>query len=713
VSTHASALAVGHRLDEYLIASLLGHGGFGLTYLAQDTNLNAFVAIKEFLPQEFAVRGANSRVMPRSDSDNDSYRWGLDRFKEEARALARFKHPNIVRAARLLEANGTAYMVMDFEPGMTLSQYLKRHGPVLDEARLLGIFQPVLDGLEALHAQQLVHRDIKPGNIYVRARGGPMLIDFGAVRQAIGAHSRSLTSLVTPGYAPIEQYSSDGRQGAWSDLYAVGATMYYCMFGHAPADAARRSAAISDGSEDPYLTAKSKNGGRYSEELVDAVDWALQFRVRDRPQVAHELRERLRRSQVAPVSVDLPESLAEMPELQNGVISNQGSMPSAAQSLNPMFAMPHSDSLLNSRHDTEQTMPAMAKKPFVGTAKVGPDGEPAVDETLVVNRPSLLARLGALADVYRQRLQAQIEAYRQRRQAPKTEMPTATTITGSPTTLRTLLKPLEPRPVRMGLSALMVILVAAAVITFVRSGSNDQRLFDAAVAANTPAAYQQYLQSCKQCLRRPDALAAVTRFATADRITSLRRQFKELLAHGALAAPADPNAGSVLHELEGLASGDAEVPADRRALTEALKRQKQATPKRVAVQASSKKAVAHAGRPAAKPAHVLAQTKAAASSGHGAAATDASGEPVAQPISQIQPRYPQGARSYGKAGWVEVDFMVNIDGSASDAQVLDAQPKDIFDEAALHAVHIAVFKPYTIDGVRERKRMRLRIDFKP
>ena len=713
MSTHASALAVGHRLDEYLIARLLGHGGFGLTYLAQDTNLNAFVAIKEFLPQEFAVRGANSRVMPRSDSDNDSYRWGLDRFKEEARALARFKHPNIVRAARLLEANGTAYMVMDFEPGMTLSQYLKRHGPVLDEARLLGIFQPVLDGLEALHAQQLVHRDIKPGNIYVRARGGPMLIDFGAVRQAIGAHSRSLTSLVTPGYAPIEQYSSDGRQGAWSDLYAVGATMYYCMFGHAPADAARRSAAISDGSEDPYLTAKSKSGGRYSEELVEAVDWALQFRVRDRPQVAHDLRERLRRSPVTPVSVDLPESLAEMPELQNGIISNQGSIPSAAVSLNPMFAMPHSDSLLHSeRRDSDQTMPAMAKTPFVGTAKVGPDGVPAMDATRVVNRPSLLARLGALADVYRQRLQARIEAYRQRRHAPQTEMATATTLTGSPTTLRNLLKPLEPRPVRIGLSALMVILLTAAVLTFVLRGSNDQRLYDAAVAANNPAAYQQYLQSCKQCLQRADAQAAVTRFATVDKITGLKRQFKELLGRGVLAAPADPNAGAVLRELEGLATGDAELPVDRRALADALKRQRHAAPKKVAVQVPPKQAVAHAKRPATRPAHTLAQTKTSVASGKPAAA-DTTVEPVAQPISQVQPKYPQGARSYGKAGWVEVDFMVNIDGSASDAQVLAAQPKDIFDEAALHAVHIAVFKPYTVDGVRERKRMRLRIDFKP
>ncbi|MFI4920878.1 MAG: serine/threonine protein kinase, partial [Gammaproteobacteria bacterium] len=169
MSTHANALPVGYKLDEYLIGRLLGHGGFGLTYLAQDTNLNALVAIKEFLPQEFALRNANSEVIAKSEFDAESYRWGLDRFKEEARALARFKHPNIVRVSRLIESNGTAYMVMDFEPGMTLSQYLKRYGATLDEDLVLGMFLPVLDGLEALHRLLLVHRDIKPSNIYVRA----------------------------------------------------------------------------------------------------------------------------------------------------------------------------------------------------------------------------------------------------------------------------------------------------------------------------------------------------------------------------------------------------------------------------------------------------------------------------------------------------------------------------------------------------------------
>lgn len=356
--THASALAIGHQLHEYRIDRLLGHGGFGLTYLAEDTNLNALVAIKEFLPQEFAVRGVNSTVFPKSDMDAEPYRWGLERFKDEARALARFKHPNIVRASRLIEANGTAYMVMDFEPGISLAQYLKRVSSMLSEAEILGIFFAVLDGLEALHAVELVHRDIKPGNIYLRAQGAPMLIDFGAVRHAIGVHSRSLTSMVTAGYAPIEQYSSEGRQGPWSDLYAMGATLYHCMFGRVPVDAARRSAAISEGGDDPYaLATKMDNqNARFSTTLLECVDWMLQYRIRDRPQSAAALRERLQTSPVKPVAVVVPTEALENTNVHAfGAMSDRGDGRGSNQSAGseaPQPVIPDSAVLLRARSDT-------------------------------------------------------------------------------------------------------------------------------------------------------------------------------------------------------------------------------------------------------------------------------------------------------------------------------------------------------------------------
>ncbi|MGH8373537.1 MAG: TonB family protein [Gammaproteobacteria bacterium] len=349
--THASALAVGHQLHEYRIDRLLGHGGFGLTYLAEDTNLNALVAIKEFLPQEFAVRGVNSTVFPKSDGDTEPYRWGLERFKDEARALARFKHPNIVRASRLIEANGTAYMVMDFEPGISLAQYLKRVSSTLNEAQILGIFFSVLDGLEALHAVELVHRDIKPGNIYLRAEGAPMLIDFGAVRHAIGVHSRSLTSMVTAGYAPIEQYSSEGRQGPWSDLYAMGATLYNCMFGRVPVDAARRSAAISEGGDDPYALATKMDhvNTEFSTPLLECVDWMLQYRIRDRPQSAAVLRERLQTSPVKPMAVKVPAEALEATSAQafGAPSDHRGSNQSASDAPQPVI--PDSAVLLHAR----------------------------------------------------------------------------------------------------------------------------------------------------------------------------------------------------------------------------------------------------------------------------------------------------------------------------------------------------------------------------
>ena len=615
MSTHVSALAIGHRLQEYLIGRLLGHGGFGLTYLAQDTNLNSLVAIKEFLPQEFAVRGADSAVIPKSDFDADSYRWGLDRFKEEARALARFKHPNIVRVSRLLEANGTAYMVMDFEPGMTLSQYLKRYGPTLDEGRLLGLFLPVLDGLEALHRLQLVHRDIKPSNIYVRAYGGPMLIDFGAVRQAIGAHSRNLTSLVTPGYAPIEQYSSDGRQGAWSDLYAVGASLYYCMFGHAPADAARRSALISDGAPDPYVTSLSEGAGRYSGELLASVDWALQFRVKDRPQSAHDFRERLRESPVPPQIIELPESLDEVPELRHGVLS------APTISADPYMSLPSSIASdltgARTRANTDLLTPG------------------ALEATSV--NPSSMEGGGV----------QKFSAFLRRLRARFTPMPAPLTSTHTTLTSRIGQHLREPRSVRIALSGFVVLAIAGAIWSFGGRVSADQKLYDTALAANTAAAYQQYLDSCRQCEHRADAQVALAR----------------------------------LQKTESLATRpkiETKVPQRTSGSEEAR------TPSKAAARKTAK----------------------------GAKQVAAAGEILPQAVYTPAPKYPTDVQ--GKVhGWVELEFTINVDGSITDMRVLDSQPKGVFDSAAMHAVHDWVYKPATLNGARERKRIQTRIEFKP
>ena len=214
--TYRNALTLGAMLLEYRLDSVLGAGGFGMTYLAWDINLEKHVAIKEYLPGELAVRALDGSIVPVNTESEYNYKWGLDRFIQEARTLARFSHPNIVRVNRFFEANGTSYMVMDYEAGESLYQYLKR-SPAPPEAWLKQMVTPILDGLQAVHKAGFLHRDIKPSNVFMREDGTPVLLDFGSARLAAGGASKSLTAIISPGYAPLEQYAADGNQGPWSD----------------------------------------------------------------------------------------------------------------------------------------------------------------------------------------------------------------------------------------------------------------------------------------------------------------------------------------------------------------------------------------------------------------------------------------------------------------------------------------------------------------
>ncbi len=233
------ALKKGHRLNQYEILSVLGMGGFGITYLAQDTTLDKLVAIKEYLPSDFALRATDSKVTAKSTSTATDFQWGLARFLEEARILAKFRHPHIVEVYQIFESNATAYIVMGYAEGETLAARLQRTGP-MSEADVKAMLVPILDGLQKVHALGFLHRDVKPGNIIMRKEEGAVLIDFGAARQAVGAKSRSITSIVTEGYAPIEQYSSTGDQGTWTDIYALGAVAYKCLTGETPPSATMR-----------------------------------------------------------------------------------------------------------------------------------------------------------------------------------------------------------------------------------------------------------------------------------------------------------------------------------------------------------------------------------------------------------------------------------------------------------------------------------------
>ena len=295
MTDHLHALPVGHQLNEYRIENVIGSGGFGITYRAWDIQLDKAVAIKEYLPNEFAVRTDATTVRPKSTADQDNYQWGLTRFLDEARTLARFEHPHLNHVHRYFEDNNTAYLVLDYIEGETLSDLLKREGQ-LESTRLQRLVAELLSGLDEVHSAGYVHRDIKPSNIMVRANGSSVLLDFGAARQVLGQRSKSLTSVLTPGYAPIEQYDQKGDDiGPWTDLYALGMVAYRCVSGISETeliDAITRARLANKGKQDQDMKPAVEIGkGHYPSSLLKAIDWAIKVEEEDRPQNVAAIKE--------------------------------------------------------------------------------------------------------------------------------------------------------------------------------------------------------------------------------------------------------------------------------------------------------------------------------------------------------------------------------------------------------------------------------------
>ena len=277
--------------EKYLIGKALGQGGFGITYLAWDKTLNIKLAIKEYMPQELAYRtGGQGEVSLFKSSLADSFIYGLEKFLEEARTLAQFnEHPNIVSVRDFFKVNGTAYLVMSYIEGLTLKEYLSSMDKPLTFEQAFNIFMPVLDALKDVHAAGLLHRDISPDNLVIDAQGRIVLIDFGAARRAMGDKSRTMSIIMKAGYSPIEQYQSKGKQGPWTDIYAVAATMYHSLTGIIMPDSLNRL------TEDT-IAPPSQLGVKIKPYQEEAILKALEVRATNRFQSVEEFQENLNKT---------------------------------------------------------------------------------------------------------------------------------------------------------------------------------------------------------------------------------------------------------------------------------------------------------------------------------------------------------------------------------------------------------------------------------
>lgn len=283
--TDANALPVGTRLGEYAVESILGSGGFGITYRAHDAHLDTPVALKEYFPASLAYRVDGTTVASRPDGTAGGYDWGMEKFLNEATSLARLQHPNIVGVRRLFKANNTAYMVLDYIEGPSLKDWLKSLRGKPDQADLDQLLIPMLNALELVHRKGLLHRDIAPKNVMIARPFVPIMIDFGAARQLVAQHSHTFAAMLTPGYAPFEQYVATGKnQGPWTDIYALSASVYELMTGKTPPEAPERAVA------DKCVSAVETGRGRYRPEFLAAIDWGLRPLPKDRPQSVTEWR---------------------------------------------------------------------------------------------------------------------------------------------------------------------------------------------------------------------------------------------------------------------------------------------------------------------------------------------------------------------------------------------------------------------------------------
>ncbi|MBW7861961.1 MAG: serine/threonine protein kinase [Rhodocyclaceae bacterium] len=285
-----SPLPAGFQLDQYRIERQLSLGGFSIVYLAYDAE-GTPVAIKEYLPNSLALR-KEGMITPEIPAENEpAFRYGLKCFFEEGRSLAKLMHPNVVQVLNFFRANGTVYMVMVFERGRTLNEFIHKHRGNVREPFIRAVFTRMLNGLREVHARKLLHLDIKPSNIYLRIDGTPVLLDFGAARQTLFQDQPILKPMYTPGFASPEQLTHREGLGPWSDIYSVGATLFACIAGTAPPRSDERT------KNDTLAPLLKKHGAAYSKQLVETIDWCLRLDPLERPQSVYSLQKALMRKE--------------------------------------------------------------------------------------------------------------------------------------------------------------------------------------------------------------------------------------------------------------------------------------------------------------------------------------------------------------------------------------------------------------------------------
>ncbi len=298
ITGSANCLPIGTRLAEFEITGVIGEGGFGNVYLAFDHSLQRTVAIKEYMPVSLASRGIDNSVLVQTKRHRETFETGMNSFINEARLLAQFDHPALIKVYRFWEQNKTAYMAMRYYEGQTFKAITNKHPERVTEAWLKPILKPLLEALETLYKLQVLHRDISPDNIMIQNTGEAVLLDFGAARQVLGDMTQALTVILKPGFAPVEQYAedSDMKQGPWTDIYALCAVMYLAITKQSPPTSVTRLL------KDPIELLQNKPRPGFSKEFLAAIDKGMSVKPQDRPQTITEFSRLLGIDKSAPVA---------------------------------------------------------------------------------------------------------------------------------------------------------------------------------------------------------------------------------------------------------------------------------------------------------------------------------------------------------------------------------------------------------------------------